>query len=147
LRTSLPWDEIKRILGEALDLPSTERAAYIERACAGDDDLRREVESLLAEHESANVFLESPHPDAMSWAVEQTASPQHARLGMYTLIEVIGQGGMGTVYRAERCTGDFRREVAIKVVSLAMNSDAVLQRFRRERQILAGPTRKQVASV
>lgn len=137
METPPDWEEIKRIFGEAIDLKPDDRDAYIDAACGGNDEIRREVKSLLSEHEEAAHFLTSPHAVAASWAAEQDAAPRCAQLGPYRLFEVIGHGGMATVYRAERSSGDFRREVAVKVVSLAMNSEPMLQRFRLERQILA----------
>jgi serine/threonine protein kinase/tetratricopeptide (TPR) repeat protein len=127
------WAQIKRILQEALELPSGERAAHVERECAGDALLRGEVESLLAADADAASFLDAPVDLALAPAETQLAPGQ--RVGLYQIVQLIGEGGMGSVYQALR--DDIRKLVAVKVVKRGMHSDFVLSRFANERQILA----------
>jgi serine/threonine protein kinase len=87
---------------------------------------------------AAGDFIESPPPEALQVAKGLEAAPSYGRLGLYRLLERVGSGGMGSVYRAERDDEEFRKQVAIKVVSRGMNMEFILRRFRQERQILAG---------
>ncbi len=89
---------------------------------------RTEVESLLAAHDSAGSFLEIP---------DDGPFPLDSRIGPYKLIEKLGQGGMGVVYRAQRDDGEFAREVAIKFVGGPLFGFEAERRFIAERQILA----------
>jgi eukaryotic-like serine/threonine-protein kinase len=129
------WQRVKAALGEALGLTEGARAAYVERLGAGDPALRAEVESLLRADEAAgSAFLESP-----AAAVLEPPSPAHAgrRLGSYELLEEIGAGGMGEVYRGVRVDQEYVHEVAIKLVRAGADAQFVGARLRTERQILA----------
>lgn len=130
------WQQIKGILEEALEQPSAERIPWIESHCA-EPDIRDEVLSLLEAH-SVEDFLEQPSQAGVQLvAALRPESLIGERIGPWRLVEEIGQGGMGTVYRAVRADDEFRREVAIKIVSRGMDTDMLLRRFRTERQILA----------
>lgn len=123
------WQEVKKVLADALELPAGERNAYLNEACA-ESTLRREVESLIAAHEQAQSnFLDAP-------AIPTKELPIGSRLGAYEILARIEAGGMGDVYRAS----DIRlaRSVAIKVLPPAFVSDAArLARFEREAKMLA----------
>jgi serine/threonine protein kinase/tetratricopeptide (TPR) repeat protein len=130
----------------ALERPASARAAYLDEACAGDTELRAEVESLLASHDEAGGFIEESAIDSMAEYVEPTRElPPETRVGLYRLTSVIGEGGMGTVYRAVRDDDEFRKEVAIKILKLGMEADSIIERFRRERQILANLSHPNIA--
>jgi non-specific serine/threonine protein kinase/serine/threonine-protein kinase len=138
--TSSSWEREKALFLAALELPTGERAAWVAAQTASNDAsndasnaaLREAVLSLLAAHEETDDFLETP-------AVSLTEpTPTLARVGPYKLVREIGRGGMGTVYLATRDDGEFQHEVAIKLVKRGMDTDAILARFRHERQILAG---------
>ncbi len=132
----------------ALDRPDpTERAAYLDQAWAGDAELRRRIDELLAAHDEPGDFLEPPAvgdstagfgdegPDdrpAPSPFVEGPGS----RIGPYKLLQQIGQGGMGVVYMAEQ-EKPVRRRVALKIIKPGMDSAQVVGRFEAERQALA----------
>ncbi|HEX8686702.1 MAG TPA: serine/threonine-protein kinase, partial [Pyrinomonadaceae bacterium] len=137
------WKQVEDIFQTALDLPSEERAAYLDRACAGDRQLREQVETFLKSYEQAGSFIEAPAfagvtPTGMSLNVEGLTSPMAGRrVGAYKIEREIGRGGMGAVYLAVRADDEFQRRVAIKLVKRGMDTDFILRRFRHERQILA----------
>ncbi|HEY7427792.1 MAG TPA: tetratricopeptide repeat protein [Gemmataceae bacterium] len=133
------------LFSAALDCASdTERAAYLDQACGPDPALRARVEALLRAHEGAGRFLvagpvESPLTDGAMPPTTTTAAELEAGTvvaGRYKLLEVIGEGGMGTVWLAEQ-QKPVRRKVALKVIKPGMNSRLVLARFEAERQALA----------
>jgi len=126
------WEQVNRIVNDCLEMDRRNREAHLAEACASDPGLRSEVESLLASCEEAEGFMEVSGLDS-----EPSKLFAGQRVGDYELRELIGEGGMGAVYLAERIS-DFDRKVAIKLVKRGMDTDSVLRRFRRERQILAG---------
>jgi serine/threonine protein kinase len=134
------WQQVRAILDRAIALPRDERIAYLARTCDGDEDLRNEVESLLESHDQAgSIFLNKPAADLKSATTE--SAPRSSwigrRIGVYQIETEIGHGGMGEVYRAVRADGQFKKNVAIKVVRGGYDTAAVLERFLHERQILA----------
>ena len=134
------WEQIKNVLAEALEAAPGSLAAYLDRSCAGDDDLRGEVE-LCLEHErqlSPRFLGDTALPRALASALTAEALPWVGRrIGAYKIIELIGVGGMGEVYRAFRADDQYRKEVALKVVRVGQDSSVIIARFRNERQILA----------
>jgi serine/threonine protein kinase len=130
------WQEVKRIVDEALELDGREREFFLSGELEGKPDLRAEVESLLEATDRAGPFLAAPvRLDGLD---EADADPLiGTRLGPYLVERLIGQGGMGAVYRAVRHDGEFRMSAAIKVVKRGMDTDGIVRRFRVERQILA----------
>jgi serine/threonine protein kinase len=133
------WDRLKQLFTKALELGPEERVAFLANACAGQDALRKEVESLLAHHDVGG-FIDPDGPDGSLAATVARPSEfdlRRTRLGHYELIKEIGRGGMGLVYLAIRADDTFQKRVAIKLVKRGMDTEAILRRFRRERQILA----------
>ncbi|HEX8756146.1 MAG TPA: tetratricopeptide repeat protein [Steroidobacteraceae bacterium] len=131
------WQQVKAALGEALSLSGRSRDTYLERLGAADPALRAELESLLeADRDAGTGFLESPAAAVLDAPVPE--SP-HAgrRLGPYRLLEEIGTGGMGEVYRAARVDEEYEHEVAVKLVRAGADTQFIGQRLRTERQILA----------
>ncbi|MGH8169729.1 MAG: serine/threonine-protein kinase, partial [Steroidobacteraceae bacterium] len=128
---------MKAALGEALALSGKLREAYLERLSAADPARRAELESLLqADLDAGSGFLESPVAAVLE--APETASPHVGRrLGPYRLLEEIGAGGMGEVYRAVRVDQEYEHEVAVKLVRAGADAQFVGQRLRTERQILA----------
>jgi non-specific serine/threonine protein kinase/serine/threonine-protein kinase len=141
------WATVKGLLEECLERPSSERPAFLENACS-DPQIRAEVLSLLAAHDDATDFLEEAGPAQGHFlsAFHSSALAGH-RIGAYRLVEEIGRGGMGTVYRAVRDDDEFQMVVAIKIVSRGMDTDMVLRRFRTERQILASLDHPNIARI
>jgi tetratricopeptide (TPR) repeat protein len=120
------WDEVRALFHACESLPPADRAARLLRC--PDAAVRAEVESLLAEHDSAGGFL-----DTSVWEV--AAAQSH--IGPYRVVRPIGHGGMGSVFLAARDDAQFEQRVAIKVVRGGAAGAALLGRFRQERQILA----------
>jgi serine/threonine protein kinase/tetratricopeptide (TPR) repeat protein len=139
------WHEIKDKLDAVLKLAPEQRPAYLDQVSTADPELRRELESLIASHEQAGTdFLNVPPPQAAADpSAPNNLNPDHRepmigrRLGTYEIVEQIGAGGMGEVYRAIRADDQYRKQVAIKLVRAGQNSDFVIRRFKNERQILA----------
>ncbi|MDX2269873.1 MAG: serine/threonine-protein kinase [Bryobacter sp.] len=123
------WSAVRQQLGEALDLPPGQRAAFLETIA--DPSVRAEVESLLAAATDED-FLNEP---LLSQSPFAEAPLDH--LGPYRMEREIGRGGMGTVYLATRDDGEYLGQVAIKILNRGMDTDYFVQRFRYERQLLA----------
>jgi serine/threonine protein kinase/tetratricopeptide (TPR) repeat protein len=114
----------------------TERAAFLEEACAGDADLRQRVEALLKAHSDPGGFLDPPAGAAPATVAEPAAERPGVVIGPYKLLEQIGEGGFGVVFLAEQ-THPVRRRVALKVLKPGMDTRQVVARFEAERQALA----------
>jgi non-specific serine/threonine protein kinase/serine/threonine-protein kinase len=133
------WQRVKDILGPALEMQPAQRAAYLEKACFSDASLRADVNRLLiAGDEAGPAFLSGLTP-AKSILGEDDAKDRWIgrRIGAYEIIERIGVGGMGEVFRARRADDQYKREVAIKLVRVGADADSVIRRFKHERQVLA----------
>jgi serine/threonine protein kinase/Tfp pilus assembly protein PilF len=131
-------DDVKSIFGKAMALASADaRAAYLDRTCGTDRELRAEVDSLLQAHQDAGSFLHERHSgrDAIL-DQERIAERPGTIIGPYKLLEQIGEGGFGVVFMAEQ-QEPMRRKVALKVVKPGMDSKQVIARFEAERQALA----------
>ena len=136
------WERLKSILGEALDQPSHDtRTALLKERCAEDAALLREAESLLAEAELLDAqptdWVENCAEQATRAFWDDELSRVGQRLGAYAIVRELGRGGMGTVYLAARADGQFKKEVAIKVLKRGTDTDEILHRFSVERQIVA----------
>jgi len=137
------WRKVEEIFQTALDLGSGDRSRYVSDACANDAELRRRVEKLLSQHDSAGDLLEEPlygetERSALESFVDGDEDPLLGRrVGSYRIVREIGRGGMGAVYEATRADNEFTKRVAIKLVKRGMDTDFILRRFRKERQILA----------
>src|SRR5947209_6313297 len=124
-----------------------ERAAYLDGACAGDLEVRRRVEKMLAAQAQAGSFLESPAAAAGATIdLPPTAEGAGTVIGPYKLLEPIGEGGFGTVFLAEQ-TAPVRRKVALKVIKAGMDTAQVVARFEAERQALAVMDHPNIAKV
>ncbi|MEP7242667.1 MAG: serine/threonine-protein kinase, partial [Gammaproteobacteria bacterium] len=135
------WRRISGAFDQLCDVPVGERPALLDQCCGNDDELRREVSSLLEADAAGNTFDE--HLPQLRIAVaadgarDSEAPPVGANIGSWRILRELGRGGMGVVMLAERIDGQFEQRVALKLVKRGMDSEAVLARFLRERQILA----------
>ena len=130
------WERVKDLFQEALERGPEERRPHLQEVCRDDAALQDDVERLLSAHARADGFLGRPAVDLEGRApIAAGAAPR--RIGDYRIVRELGQGGMGTVFLAERDEPGFRRTVAIKVVRPGMETGFVLRRFQTERQILA----------
>jgi serine/threonine protein kinase len=135
------WLELERLYHAALERPLGERASFVEQACADDEGLRRELESLLAHDQPDDDFLDRPAMEVAARElavneIEPAAIEAGSQIGSYKILEQIARGGMGVVYRAEQ-QYPVRRIVALKVIKPGMDSEQVIARFQAERQALA----------
>ena len=124
------WQQVADVLGEALGLAPEARTSYLQQVSAGDPDLRREVEALLAHDEQIGDLLDLPAHGFQTRAAGD-------RIGPYEVQRLLGSGGMGAVYLCSRADDHYRHQVAIKVLHPGMASPALIRRFLVERQILA----------
>src|SRR5438874_4855196 len=134
------WKQIEAIFEQALELKANERAAFVQKSCTGDEELRREVESLLESHASAGGFIDDRSLFISEAGLKDDNEDVRVGqlIGAYRIVREIGRGGMGAVYLAERADEHYKKQVAIKLVKRGMDTDSVLRHFRNERQILAG---------
>lgn len=141
------WQQVERIYHAALEQPSRERELFLEHACCGDDDLRREVQSLLSRTASAEPFFVEPAAAVVApllgppTALELTGR----RIGTYEVQATIGAGGMGVVYRA--LDTKLHRPVAIKFLSDTFADPAARRRFQREAQTASSLNHPHIVTV
>jgi eukaryotic-like serine/threonine-protein kinase len=143
------WRLLTPILDLAFELAPDARADYLDHACAGDADLRADVDALLAAGLASGDFLEEPidvyvtglePPGAdagLPAALVDHEVTAHDQIGPYRVVGELASGGMGTVYVAERADGQFEQRVALKLVRRELDTDIARRRFLVERQILA----------
>jgi serine/threonine protein kinase/tetratricopeptide (TPR) repeat protein len=129
------------------------RRAHLDVSCSDDAELRQQIEGLLAAHEQAGSFLNqpavtgayTPQPDASEVPAAATEqSGEH--IGPYKLLQLLGEGGMGSVWVAEQ-SAPVKRRVALKLIKAGMDSTQVLRRFEAERQALALMDHQHIAKV
>ena len=126
--TADQWQRLQDIVAEALDLPPSERAAYLDDVCAGDGDLRRQAQDLVDSDEESEGFFEAAIQAGARAVLDLPAS-----IGPYRVCRMLGEGGMGVVYEAEQEKP--RRKVALKAIRPGLTSQ-LLERFEFEAQTL-----------
>ncbi len=139
------WQQVWAIFERALERDPQGRTAFLQEACAGQPGLRRSVEKLLAADDEPDSFLD--RPIAKHGSGGRTGTPHNqlpaqqlangSTIGPYRILRRIGQGGMSTVYLAVRADDAFHRRMVIKLIRPGMESEALQERLRTERQILA----------
>jgi serine/threonine protein kinase len=146
------WDDVGDIVERALEGPDADREALLSEACGADTDRLARARLILAAAAGAQNFLGRPAAelasDLMATPDAETheADPHPDVIGAYRIHRLIGQGGMGQVYLAERADDEFRRQVAVKVVRAGLGAD-LIARFRRERQLLASLDHAHIAQL
>jgi serine/threonine protein kinase/tetratricopeptide (TPR) repeat protein len=146
--------KVRDIFVAAVKIPPEQWQAFLEEACAGDDELRRQVSDLLQEHQQAGSFLDQPAAHVRATgefdpgANGVAAAPEGPStvIGPYKLLELIGEGGMGAVWMAEQ-REPVQRKVALKIIKAGMDTRQVVARFEAERQALALMDHPNIAKV
>lgn len=136
------WREIKPILQHALELEPADRIAYL-ASC--DPALRPEVESYIRSYEASSGFLEQAASGIRVNPAEAAPALAGKRFGPYRALSLIGHGGMGSVWLAERADGLFSRQVALKLIHPALAGWVMTERLAREREILASLAHPNIA--
>ncbi len=134
------WQRLRTILEGAFETPPEQHDAFLDRACGGDDELRRELDALLAAEASAPPLEDQVAGLAGAMAADRAPETDPligALVDRYRVLQLLGQGGMATVYLAARADDQYKQRVALKLIRGA-DSEELLVRFRTERQILAG---------
>jgi len=142
------WQQIEALYHDALEQAPAARADFLRQICGEDENLRREVESLLASHDQAASFIESSPDDVVAgmMAEKQTGQIIGRTLGHYTIQSKIGAGGMGEVYRAHDTRLD--RDVAVKILPEHLAQDVeALRRFEREAKAVAALSHPNILSI
>src|SRR4051812_27877346 len=126
----------KAIIDDVAELSGDARRQAADRACAGDAELRRRVETLLSSMERNDAFLRDPTLGFAPAAEHPGPERPGSHIGPYQLLQLIGEGGFGSVFMAEQ-SAPIQRRVALKIIKLGMDTRAVVARFEQERQALA----------
>jgi tetratricopeptide (TPR) repeat protein len=126
------WQRVKSLVSRALEQEDLEADSFLETACAGDHALLREVQSLVAAAVKASDYFETP-----AGVGRRSPLQSGVRVGSWRIIEQLGEGGMGTVYLAERADAGFEQRAAVKLVRGGAVDAYLLHRFRGEQRILA----------
>ncbi|MEM8681616.1 MAG: serine/threonine-protein kinase, partial [Planctomycetota bacterium] len=149
--SSKMYQRVQDLFESICDLNTIDRAEVLKRECADDDEVRHEVEALLAAHDGAGEFLEHPTVDHKR---VKSIPPSEARIGegpgtvigRYKLLQQIGEGGFGVVFMAQQVM-PVKRKVALKIIKLGMDTKQVIARFEAERQALAMMDHPNIAAV
>jgi len=141
------WQEVERIYHLTLEKEASERSTFLVQACAGDQTLRREVESLLTYEHDAEGFMEAPALEVAARIMAGEHAPIRAgdRFNQYRILSMLGAGGMGEVYLAEDTS--LRRNVALKFLPAVLTKDKThLRRFEAEARAVAALSHQMSAS-
>lgn len=141
------WQRMEDLFELAHAQPVEARRRFLDEACGGDVSLRDEVEAMLAAAGADRALaMERFIVDRPTDAADTDAWIGTC-LGPWRLVSVLGRGGMGTVYRAERADGQYRQDVAVKILSSGPRDAYAIERFRTERQVLASLTHPNIAGL
>jgi serine/threonine-protein kinase len=147
------WQQVEDIFDLVVEAPDHERDRILTEACAGDDALRREVTTLLHAKDQSEEHFQTPPLLVAREALEvgELLDRDHVApgdlIGPWRVVRLLGRGGMGAVYLAERADGAFDKSVALKIVKRGMDTDEIVQRFHHERRILARLEHRNIAGL
>ncbi|MEX0646774.1 MAG: serine/threonine-protein kinase [Balneolaceae bacterium] len=144
------WDEVQTAIEEVLDLPEEEQIPYIEKKYQNSEELKFEVTQLLQSILESEEWLENPedYKSGLFVASPEDSQPSAMigeKIGHYRIKKLVGHGGMGSVFLAERDDGNFEQSVALKLIRREMATPSNIARFRREQQILADLSHSNIA--
>jgi Tol biopolymer transport system component/serine/threonine protein kinase len=150
------WQQVQELYLDALEVDAGQRAAFLREACAGDEELRREVESLLTAHEDAQTFLQAPAAIVAAEEIKQSVyggaatptrpSPLGRRIGHYQILSALGAGGMGEVFLAH--DSRLGRKVALKLLPGEFTRDRErIQRFKHEARAVSSLNHPNIVTV
>jgi eukaryotic-like serine/threonine-protein kinase len=143
-----PWEQVQQVFDAALQRPPEKRQEFLDQECGSNQELRREVESLLAAHDESGSFMAQPAVAGMAQMLHQATSRFQPgdTLGAYKILDLVGRGGMGEVYRARDTR--LKRDVAIKVLPQDFAADQErLRRFEQEARSAAALNHPNIISV
>lgn len=150
------WKKVSRIFDIALTLPAERRTTYIKNLCADDPELQKEINELLASIEESDQMLEEHLRknevllNDLTSTLEQGSyfqSVEGSVIGGWQVMELLGRGGMGDVYKVERIESDIHQQGALKIMRRGLDTPENICRFRLEKQILAGLHHPNIASL
>jgi serine/threonine protein kinase/tetratricopeptide (TPR) repeat protein len=130
------WQRMKDLFNSALEREPGQRDAFLAEACGGNESLRQEIQSLLAQHRESGTKAVDDESTAEVLPADQSSFTGR-RIGSYRVVKRIGQGGMATVYLAVRADDQYKKRVAIKLIPAGLDNQELSRRFRNERQTLA----------
>jgi non-specific serine/threonine protein kinase/serine/threonine-protein kinase len=134
-----PWKRISALFDELCELPAERQAQRLSEIAAEDPALAPGLARLLAADQTGGLLIDTPIAlEPLADADLAEATPPPGRAGPYRLVGQLGRGGMADVYAGERDDGAFEQRVAVKVMRRGLDTDELLARFLRERNILAG---------
>lgn len=145
MASSGAWTRLQELFHQAREREGAARVAFVESACAGDDGLRAELVALLAAGDGPGGAFETILEQSAAQVFGGGAPAAGDRVGPYELQRLVGHGGMGSVFLAVRADGAFQKEVAVKFIRTGFDGPGARERFRTERQILAGLDHAHVA--
>ncbi|HTS57345.1 MAG TPA: protein kinase, partial [Terriglobales bacterium] len=139
------WRELAPLIDKVLEMSEEERAAWLSSLRETDPRLAEQLASLAKDH---NVLASAGFMEGKAGCVPSAASDLSGQtVGPYKLLSIIGQGGMGSVWLAERSDGRFERRVAVKFVNIALIGQGNEARFKREGSILARLAHPHIAAL
>src|SRR5262245_10103789 len=142
------WKQVNELLDAAFDLPPENRSTFLDQACVGNEDLRKQLEGLLASDERASNFIEIPVLQAIPELLPkpQAGLTEGQSIGPYKILSQVGKGGMGEVYAAQDTR--LKRKVAIKVLPAHLSESAEMRiRFEREARSVSSLSHPNICSV
>jgi non-specific serine/threonine protein kinase/serine/threonine-protein kinase len=148
MTTTTRWQRVKQVFQRALDYEGEERHRFLNAECADDPLVREQAEALFAAHAQAGSFMLAPAAPSPSLTLPDRPHDEGFQtIGQYRIVKQLGEGGMGRVYLAVRADHAFRKQVAIKVIKRGMDTDAIVRRFRQERQAMASLDHPNIAKL